>query len=238
MLDFTKLAIDGFLSRVVKSPTAPTVRPEFAWTESLDRRLRELWLRGDNPAFIRRELWKSRNRRPIEEVKERATFLGLPPYAPATRPTAWTSEQDDRLRALVADGKSSKQIAERIGKTRSAVTGRAHRLGLVLRGGNKAPKIDKRPVRPQRTPRPVLKSAPFALGTKPIAQIAEVAAVNVVTVGIPIERLRRDSCRWPLWADEPGDESKLYCGRLTTDERSWCRGHGLAATARLERSMT
>jgi GcrA cell cycle regulator len=47
---------------------------------------------------------------------------------------AWTGPQEDLLRKLAGEGLSGSQIAARLGKTRSAVCGKAWRFGLCLGG--------------------------------------------------------------------------------------------------------
>lgn len=42
----------------------------------------------------------------------------------------WSPEQDDYIRSFYKRGKSASQIGAHLGATRSAVVGRAHRLGL------------------------------------------------------------------------------------------------------------
>lgn len=48
-------------------------------------------------------------------------------------PSLWTAERDSQLRALWDAGVSGSQIADRIGMTKNAVIGRAHRLKLPPR---------------------------------------------------------------------------------------------------------
>lgn len=43
---------------------------------------------------------------------------------------SWTDENIQDLKNMVADKKTAKQIGEAIGKTRNAVIGKCHRLGL------------------------------------------------------------------------------------------------------------
>ena len=45
----------------------------------------------------------------------------------------WTANQDETLRRLWREGKTSREIATQIGVTKNAVVGRAHRIGCDLR---------------------------------------------------------------------------------------------------------
>lgn len=47
----------------------------------------------------------------------------------------WTDDHDSELKSLVEKGYSSQQIGHIIGRTRSSVIGRCHRMGLALKGG-------------------------------------------------------------------------------------------------------
>jgi hypothetical protein len=60
-----------------------------------------------------------------------------PQFKPVPKPKAaherWRKDLDDMLRRLAETGKSASQIAEIMGlKSRNAVIGRAHRLGIQL----------------------------------------------------------------------------------------------------------
>jgi hypothetical protein len=72
--------------------------------------------------------------------------------------SAWTAERDDLLRKLWTAGKTCTAIAAELGGglTKSAVSGRAHRLGLVKR-----PHIIKSPVQRAAMLSQVATSAPF-----------------------------------------------------------------------------
>lgn len=54
------------------------------------------------------------------------------PRAPRQRGTIWTAEQDDALRIGVAARRTSKELADELGHTVSAVTTRRQALGLTL----------------------------------------------------------------------------------------------------------
>lgn len=48
----------------------------------------------------------------------------------------WHEETENRLRELVAEGKSARQIGGEFGCTRNAILGKCHRLGLTLKGAH------------------------------------------------------------------------------------------------------
>ncbi len=63
----------------------------------------------------------------------------------------WTTEQDEILKRLYAEGVSCRNIASYIpGKTRNSVIGRVHRMKLPLRGQNRRDP-DKPVIRKKRT---------------------------------------------------------------------------------------
>lgn len=51
-------------------------------------------------------------------------------------PTDWSVEEDNTLILLIGKGKSALQISSVIGRTRSAICGRAKRKGLKFKGGH------------------------------------------------------------------------------------------------------
>jgi hypothetical protein len=67
-------------------------------------------------------------------VRQAATPLGLKRREMKKRPAQpWTSEDEARLRALAAVGRSAITIAERLKRTPAAVRYKALRLNIVLR---------------------------------------------------------------------------------------------------------
>jgi hypothetical protein len=71
-----------------------------------------------------------------ERVRQIARKLG---YAGRQRSPLWRPDADRRLRRLVRTGLSASLIADRLGVTKNAVTGRAFRLGLLLLGKKRRP---------------------------------------------------------------------------------------------------
>jgi hypothetical protein len=120
----------------------------------------------------------------------------------------WTEEQDATLRRLAAERYSSGKAAQEMGKTRSAVMGRAKRLGVTFQGLR-----DKKHSLRAKAPT-------FKPGVLP-KELADPAT----TVPVPIWLLTENRCRWPLWLhmSRPTPES-LYCG-LSTSGRRYCEHH-------------
>lgn len=51
-------------------------------------------------------------------------------------PKEWPEQAVEKLKFLVKDGFSARQIADRLGFSKNAVCGKAHRLGLSIGNGN------------------------------------------------------------------------------------------------------
>lgn len=106
----------------------PIIRGNFDELEA--RRFHRMWNAGlpvqeIAHAFGRSHHWVSRT---VEKMGLRRRSSGRPPV--------WWSQGDtDQLRLMIARGNTAREIAEALGKSRSAVIGRAWRLGLTLRRG-------------------------------------------------------------------------------------------------------
>lgn len=113
----------------------------------------------------------------------------------------------DRLRALAAEGHSAAEIAARMGMTRNAVLGRAHRAGIHIG----QPRSQRRAVRPADGPRLV---EPVRPSTAPLEAPFE-------TVGrTPAPR----GCRW-IHGDV-GERGFRWCDRPRLKGTAYCAEHG------------
>ena len=135
----------------------------------------------------------------------------------------WTEEAIAQLRALWKEGHSTAEIGRRMGVTKNAVVGKAHRPKLPPpppptrreRGGEPRP----RPPRPQRAPahRAVVHlAAAAAPPSKPILR-----AVPTVPYG------RISPCCWPI--GEPGTRSFRFCDAGTLPSKPYCAEHAQLA---------
>ena len=136
------------------------------------------------------------------------------------RTNRWSTDQEDRLRALVLDGLSSTRIGVEIGLTRNAVIGKAHRLGLQL-GPQKPRKSRAR--KPKVTTAVILAPPPdggIDLAAKPKVTTAVILAPPPGE-GVDILALAAGVCRWP----QDTIEGVRYCGGETYPRHVYCPAH-------------
>ena len=152
----------------------------------------------------------------------------------------WTEEAIEVLKTLAAQGRSARAIAEVLGApSRSAVIGKASRVGVQLNGGGMARERAPRAERPM-TPRvPRVRAAPGERGPRAISSrhalvpaapreprraqwiFAEAEVGEMLRVGF--EEIRETNCRWPL--GDPTSEDFAYCGLPPVRGHSYCAGH-------------
>lgn len=146
----------------------------------------------------------------------------------------WTPERTNQLVELAAQGKSGSEIAEIIGTTRSAILGRANRLGIQLKGTR--PKIMddahirrrenfalRRAGKPTNTRKYVRKIKLNGPLTR--AVIARVSQRETKIVSNPVSLLMLEShhCRWVI--GEPASFNTMYCGAVVAPDKPYCQGH-------------
>lgn len=132
----------------------------------------------------------------------------------------WTTYAIAKLRQHWADGFSSTQIGLRLGCSKNAVVGKVHRLGLEPR---QSPIIrDVARKRAPRVARPREYKLPQLPSLKPVFSQARICAPVSPQIPHVIPRAAKgDSCRMPLWGDEP--PTHKYCGaQAAWMGCSWC----------------
>lgn len=128
---------------------------------------------------------------------------------PAASGTDWTQDLIARLRALWGEDLPAVEIGRRLGVSKNAVLGKAHRLDLpprkrsIRRGGHK-------PRAPEPRPRPASREAP-AWPAIP----ATLARPTLDPSGRP--------CCWPI--GEPGRPGFGFCGRGAATGKPYCPEH-------------
>ncbi len=128
----------------------------------------------------------------------------------------WTPDLIQTLRALWAEGLSTAAIGVRLGFSKNAIVGKAHRLSLPARpspiarpDGYRPPKIPRKPIH-----------LVTATGRPAAATIVPRVQERVL---VPERRRNPQPCCWPL--GEPGQPEFRFCCTATTDGRPYCSTH-------------
>ncbi len=146
----------------------------------------------------------------------------------------WTAEAIERLRALWAEGHSTAEIGRRMGISKNAVVGKAHRLNLSARPSPIRRDATPRPAPVPRAPRPV--PAPMQrIAPMQVARPASVPAPVPVAVSAPVvrnfpvprARFGSRSCCWPI--GEPGTSGFRFCGGEPMASKPYCTEHAALA---------
>jgi GcrA cell cycle regulator len=145
----------------------------------------------------------------------------------------WTAELEAKVRALWDEGHSTAQIGLRMGFSKNAVVGKAHRLGLSRASPIRAPTMASVANAAHRRARQVPRLTEIA----PISAVAPVATSSFAPTPAKVEpkpsppllTAGRRVCDWPNWGntDRPTHD---YCG-LPVWRGSYCAAHHKRAYA-------
>ncbi len=143
----------------------------------------------------------------------------------------WTPEDHNRLRELVEAGLTFGEIAKLTpGRTRNAIIGKAHRLGLQSSGKPGAPKQSnpKKKAMPKKRSNFTLSHPRKRKPYRPPA-VAECRVPAPITPingeGITIVDLRPNQCHAVMGSSRPAVGLPLYCGHPAWRETAYCEGH-------------
>jgi hypothetical protein len=133
--------------------------------------------------------------------------------------------RDDELRSLIGEKLTARGIAERMGISKNAVCGRAHRLGVPIVGLPKGPRTQAgvaraRKPRPQKLPAPPLEEIFPELQDR--APVAPPRAAPPIPYGqVPLMALSDHQCHFIM-----GNALDGYCGHKVLDlARPYCAEH-------------
>ncbi len=148
----------------------------------------------------------------------------------------WTNDTIARLRALWDEGHATAEIGRRMGISKNAVVGKAHRLRLPARPSPIQTRVagSERQARPPRLPKPApsstLQPLPSAAGRGGPMRPVEAPPAPLPVRSGPSGR----PCCWPL--GDPGQPGFRFCGDGTAPGRPYCPEHaGLAYLPRATR---
>jgi GcrA cell cycle regulator len=138
----------------------------------------------------------------------------------------WTEQAIETLRKLALEGKSAASIAAALGaRSRSAVIGKACRIGIKLNGGGGG-RTERRPM---ETPR--RRSIPRERALVPTVAREQKREHSWVFAAAEVGEMRRVGlleigaiqCRWPL--GDPTEDDFAYCGLEAAKGHAYCAGH-------------
>ena len=146
----------------------------------------------------------------------------------------WNEETIARIRALWDEGHSTAEIGRRMGITKNAVVGKAHRLNLPPRpspirrvpGEARAPR--RNPVK--RVVGPTLPALPSQVAVSAPARPALVPRPGVALRAVPAQPRpagRVQACCWPL--GDPGTPTFRFCGDAAMPAKPYCEDHAALA---------
>ena len=139
----------------------------------------------------------------------------------AASDTTWTDTAISELRRLWDEGHVTAEIGRRLGVTKNAVVGKAHRLELPHR-----PSPIRRGERPASEPAPRPKAAPSVLALPAAAlQAAPVLPPPPPPpiAAAPARRGLPQPCCWPL--GEPGRPGFRFCDAVADGGKPYCGEH-------------
>ncbi|MFT4115109.1 GcrA family cell cycle regulator [Bradyrhizobium sp.] len=149
-------------------------------------------------------------------------------------PGYWPSEHSDALRDYFLKGMSYAEIGREINArfgtayTRSALVGRAKRLGVAALGGVKSPSIvpslpgEAVPVSPSR-PTWRSRNLPPKSAMKPASSV-KLRCVGIQPRLLSLVDLGPSDCRYPYGGDKDGEEI-AFCGHARQAGSSYCAPH-------------
>ena len=151
----------------------------------------------------------------------------------------WTDETIARLRELWAEGHSTAEIGRRMGVSKNAIVGKAHRLNLTARpspicrdrsGAPPRPAAPRRVIGPTLPPMTAEVSAPPVTRPPPVQVRPEPPKPHAVNPP-PVRAMRLQRCCWPL--GEPGTRSFRFCDAEATPGKPYCTAHAAIAYVRV-----
>jgi GcrA cell cycle regulator len=130
--------------------------------------------------------------------------------------TPWAPAEITTLRTLHKAGLSASRIAAQIGgKSRNAVIGKLHRLGLCRVRPPEDQDDEREKVRPERPKRPTPSLPAISGGYRPRRLISVLPPPPLSAEKIGVYELTSTTCRWPI--GDPHAEDFRFCGAMPRD---------------------
>jgi GcrA cell cycle regulator len=150
----------------------------------------------------------------------------------------WNEDTIGRLRTFWAEGLSTAEIGRRLGVSKNAIVGKAHRLNLtarpspIRRDGEKTPRR-RQPRRAQGATLPALAAASAPMPVlEPRPRLPERQAPPMLrAIPAPRAGARVTPCCWPI--GEPGTRSFRFCDVDAIAGKPYCEEHSALAYVKI-----
>lgn len=126
----------------------------------------------------------------------------------------WTEEIVAELERLWKEGCPTGEIGKKLGVSKNAVVGKAHRLGLDSRPS---------PIKKEAAEKDLKKEA----AEKTVSKTGSSKKAGKKEKFLKLVDLHANSCRWPI--GDPKDPDFHFCGKETFMGKSYCMEHCLEA---------
>ncbi len=139
---------------------------------------------------------------------------------------SWTINSISKLKKLWNKELSTTDIGKKLGFSKNAVVGKAHRLGLKSRSTSVVKKIKRKRVIKTKA------KAPIKSIIKTKKTSSDKQKINKKTTPskiIGIMDLKKEMCRWPL--GDPRSSDFSFCGNPTFKSKPYCLTHCTEAYA-------
>lgn len=135
----------------------------------------------------------------------------------------WTPDELDLLRKLWREGLSASQIGRQLGKTRAAVCGQRHRLGLPVRRTGVRCDLGRRPA--YKSANGKSKGRKGSLRLSILEPAPDGVHGDDLPGGVSFMALQSGMCRWPVSGSPP----HRFCGEPQREGCSYCEEHAARA---------
>lgn len=146
---------------------------------------------------------------------------------------AWAEAEVSSAKTLWEAGMSASQIAARLGtgKSRNAILGKLHRLG-VIRNLARPDNSHLDPKERTRKPRPMRQAPSMPSLKKPAAPVRALVIVapppaETKDGRITVANLEPGMCKWPI--GDPQHDDFCFCGNGQVDGKPYCEFHAKLA---------
>lgn len=136
----------------------------------------------------------------------------------------WTPDRIEELTRLWNTGHSASMIGKKLGVSKNAVVGKAHRLNLPARPS---------PIRKDARPVPRRRPAPLPTPVVPDEPSGAVEAFEPPAPTRLSERRSAQSCQWPI--GDPNDKTFHFCDAPALPGKPYCSKHCASAYIKKDR---